>query len=102
VRVTARSSNSSVSEIARRHEYCILYAFSRQGKKHGRRAGPLPYLGRVPCPVVRSVAEGRQHNLETYLDEYIAAATITRDSEGPLFRTAAGKTGELTRNLMWQ
>jgi integrase/recombinase XerD len=46
----------------------------------------------VPC----------HHNLETYLDEYIAAAGIAHDPDGPLFRTAAGKTGELTRNPMWQ
>jgi integrase/recombinase XerD len=46
----------------------------------------------VPC----------HHNLETYLDEYIAAAGIARDPDGPLFRTAAGKTGELTSNPMWQ
>jgi integrase/recombinase XerD len=42
------------------------------------------------------------HNLETYLDEYIAAAGITGDPDGPLSRTAAGKTGELTCNPMWQ
>ena len=46
----------------------------------------------VPC----------HHNLEKYLDEYIAAAGIAGDPDGPLFRTAAGKTGELTRNPMWQ
>ena len=46
----------------------------------------------VPC----------HHNLEKYLDEYIAAAGIAGDPEGPLFRTAAGKTGELTANPMWQ
>jgi site-specific recombinase XerD len=46
----------------------------------------------VPC----------HHNLEQYLDEYIAAAGIAHDHNGPLFRTAAGKTGELTRNSMWQ
>jgi site-specific recombinase XerD len=46
----------------------------------------------VPC----------HHNLETYLDEYITAAGIARDPDGSLFRTAAGKTGELTRNPMWQ
>jgi hypothetical protein len=33
----------------------------------------------------------------TSKDEYIA----TGDPDGPLFRTAAGKTGELTRNPMW-
>jgi len=46
----------------------------------------------VPC----------HHNLETYLDEYIAAAGIAHDRNGPLFRMAAGKTGELTQNKMWQ
>jgi site-specific recombinase XerD len=45
----------------------------------------------VPC----------HHNLEKYLDEYIAAAGIAADLEGPLFRTAAGKTGALTGNPMW-
>ena len=46
----------------------------------------------VPC----------HHNLEQYLDEYIADAGIAGDPDGPLFRTAAGKTGALTGNAMWQ
>jgi site-specific recombinase XerD len=46
----------------------------------------------VPC----------HHNLEQYLDEYIAAAGIAGDPYGLLFRTAAGKTGTLTGNAMWQ
>jgi site-specific recombinase XerD len=46
----------------------------------------------VPC----------HHNLEQYLDDYIAAAVLDHDPDGPLFRTAAGKTGELTANPMWQ
>ena len=46
----------------------------------------------VPC----------HHNLEKYLDQYIAAAGIASDPDGPLFRTAAGKSGKLTRNAMWQ
>jgi integrase/recombinase XerD len=46
----------------------------------------------VPC----------HHNLEQYLDEYIAAAGIADDPDGLLFRTAAGKTGKLTPNAMWQ
>jgi integrase len=41
------------------------------------------------------------HNLEKYLDEYIAAAGIAGDPEGPLFRTADGKTSTLTGNPMW-
>jgi len=46
----------------------------------------------VPC----------HHNLEQYLDDYIAAADIGAAPDGPLFRTAAGKTGALTRNAMWR
>jgi integrase/recombinase XerD len=46
----------------------------------------------VPC----------HHNLEQLLDQYIAAAGIAGDADGPLFRTAAGKTGMLTGNSMWQ
>ena len=46
----------------------------------------------VPC----------HHNLEQLLDEYIAAAGIAGAPEAPLFRTAAGKTGQLTGNSMWQ
>jgi integrase/recombinase XerD len=42
----------------------------------------------VPC----------HHTLEQYLDEYITAAGIAGDSDGVLFRTAAGKTGMLTTN----
>src|SRR5271165_2585084 len=36
------------------------------------------------------------HNLEAYLDAYIAVAGIRDDSKGPLFRSATGRTGELT------
>jgi integrase len=46
----------------------------------------------VPC----------HHNLEQYLDEYIAAAGIAGDPHAPLFQTAAGKTGTLTGKPMWQ
>ena len=46
----------------------------------------------VPC----------HHNLERYLDEYIAAAGIAEDPDAPLFQTAAGRTGRLTGNALWQ
>lgn len=46
----------------------------------------------VPC----------HHNLEAYIDEYIAASGIAEDAEGWLFRTAAGRTGSLTISQMWQ
>ena len=40
------------------------------------------------------------HNLELYLDEYIAAAGIAGDPDGPLFRTTGRKTG--LQQEMWQ
>jgi integrase/recombinase XerD len=40
------------------------------------------------------------HKLEIFLDEYIAAAGIADDDNGPLFRTAIGKTGTLTDKPM--
>jgi site-specific recombinase XerD len=46
----------------------------------------------VPC----------HHNLEKFLDEYIAAAGVAEDAAGPLFRTVAGRTGNLTNNSLWQ
>ena len=46
----------------------------------------------VPC----------HHNLELYLDSYLAAAGIAEDLDGPLFRTAAGRTGLLTAKPLWQ
>jgi site-specific recombinase XerD len=36
------------------------------------------------------------HNAEAYLDAYIEAADIAADRKAPLFRSAAGKTGQLT------
>jgi hypothetical protein len=40
------------------------------------------------------------HMLEKYLDEYVAAAEIVVDTEGPLFRTTGRKTGQA--HAMWQ
>jgi integrase len=40
------------------------------------------------------------HNLERYLDEYIEAAGIAYDPDGPLFRTTGRKTG--AQHPMWQ
>lgn len=40
------------------------------------------------------------HTLEEYLDDYIQAAGIADDAKGPMFRTAPGKAGLLTRNPM--
>jgi site-specific recombinase XerD len=40
------------------------------------------------------------HTLEAYLDEYVKAAGIADDAQGPLFRTAPGTGASLTRNPM--
>lgn len=40
------------------------------------------------------------HNAESYLDEYIAVAAIASDRKGPLFRSAAGKAGFLSKERM--
>jgi site-specific recombinase XerD len=43
------------------------------------------------------------HNLEAWLDEYIAAAGISGDRKGPLFCTAADRSGKtLTKNALYQ
>jgi integrase/recombinase XerD len=42
------------------------------------------------------------HNLDPYLEEYIAAAGIAQDRKGPLFRTTRGRSGELTGNSLLQ
>lgn len=38
------------------------------------------------------------HTLEAYLDEYVKAAGLAADPKGALFRSAPGKSAELTRN----
>lgn len=40
------------------------------------------------------------HNLEEYLDAYIEAAGIGHDRKSPLFRSAIGKTGQLSDRAM--
>jgi site-specific recombinase XerD len=43
------------------------------------------------------------HNLDAYLEAYIEAAGIAQDPKGPLFRTAADRSGRaLTRNALYQ
>jgi integrase/recombinase XerD len=42
------------------------------------------------------------HNLDRYLEEYLAAAGVAEDRKGPLFRTTRGRSGELTGNPMTQ
>jgi integrase/recombinase XerD len=47
-------------------------------------------VNKMPC----------HHNLEDYLHEYIKAAGIKGVPKGPVFRSAAGRTGVLTSNAL--
>jgi integrase/recombinase XerD len=47
-------------------------------------------LNEMPC----------HHKLEGYLDAYLGAAGIAGDRKGPLFRSAIGKTGQLSARPM--
>ena len=40
------------------------------------------------------------HLLQDYMDEYLTACGLAEDKASPLFRTAAGKTGQLTDRRM--
>jgi site-specific recombinase XerD len=40
------------------------------------------------------------HNLEAYLDAYLEAAGLNEAKKSPLFRSARGRTGALTKNAM--
>jgi integrase len=42
------------------------------------------------------------HNLDRYLEEYIAAAGIADDRKSRLFRTTRGRSGKLTDNSLLQ
>ncbi len=42
------------------------------------------------------------HNLDRYLEEYIAGAGIAEDRKGSLFRTTRGRSGELTGSSLLQ
>jgi integrase/recombinase XerD len=55
----------------------------RLHEKNGR-------LNEMPC----------HHKLEEYLDAYMKAAGIGADHKGPLFRSAIGKTGQLSGKPM--
>jgi integrase len=85
----------------------LVYSFSRVGAAVKMRVEDFYTQGRRGW--VRLYEKGGQrhempahHNLDNYLEEYIAAAGIAAERKGPLFRTMRGKTGQLTRNPMQQ
>lgn len=64
--------------------------FSHQGRRWVRLHEKNGRLTEVPC----------HHTLTQYLDEYIGTTGLGRDKSGPLFRSAAGRSGTLADHAM--
>lgn len=82
----------------------MIYTFARIGAVLGMNVGD--YYSQVRRGYVRLAEKGGKKldspcvsTLETYLDEYIAAAGIGNDTNGPLWRTTGRRTGEIHRML---
>ena len=85
----------------------MVYTFARVGAAISMRVEDFYVQGRRGW--VRLHEKGGKehempthHNLDRYLEEYIAAATIGEDRKGPLFRTARGRSGQLTGKPLLQ
>ena len=86
----------------------LLYTFARVGAATAMRVGD--YFTRwASVGWVRLHEKGGRHHempchhaLQEWLDAYLATAGIEVDTRGPLFRTAAGRTGGLTAAAMTQ
>jgi integrase len=85
----------------------MVYTFARVGAAVSMRVEDFYVQGRRGW--VRLHEKGGKehempthHNLDRYLEEYIAAAGIAEPRKGPLFRTTKGRSGELTGNSMLQ
>ena len=85
----------------------MVYTFARVGAVIGMRVEDFFVQGRRGW--VRLHEKGGKehempthHNLDSYLEEYIAAAGIGQDRKGPLFRTSKGRGGELADRPMLQ
>ena len=71
----------TVEDVYWQHRRLWVRLHEKGGKEHS-----------MPC----------HHNLETYLQDYIEAAGLAGDREGPLFRTTVRRTGVLTDRPMTQ
>ena len=85
----------------------MVYTFARVGAAISMRVEDFYVQGRRGW--VRLHEKGGKehempthHNLDRYLEEYIAAAGIGEDRKGPLFRTTKGRSGKLTANSLLQ
>jgi site-specific recombinase XerD len=85
----------------------MAYTFARVGAAIGMKVEDYYVQGRRGWVRLHEKG-GKQHempahhNLDAYLEAYIAAAGIAGDRKGPLFRSAEGKTGKLTDGPMRQ
>lgn len=79
----------------------MVYTFARVGAAIGMRVEDV-YVQARRTWVRLQEKGGKQHempchhNLDDYLHSYIASAQIAGDGKGCLFRSAAGRTGQLT------
>lgn len=85
----------------------MVYSFARVGAVLGMRVEDFFVQGRRGW--VRLQEKGGKlhempthHNLDKYLEAYIAAAAIGDERKEPLFRTTRARTGELTERAMLQ
>ena len=85
----------------------MVYTFARVGAAVSMRVEDFYVQGRRGW--VRLHEKGGKehempthHNLDHYIEEYISVAGIAQDRKGPLFRTAKGRSGELTGNSLLQ
>ena len=85
----------------------MAYSFARVGAMLAMRVEDYYTQGRRAWLCLHEKGGKRHempahHNLEGYLDAYVAAAGIAEDRKGYLFRTAAGKQNRLTANPLSQ
>jgi integrase len=83
----------------------MVYSFARVGAVVGMKVDDY-YQNGKRCWLRLNEKGGRfhevpvHHNAEAYLDAYIRQAAIADDSKSPLFRSAAGRSRDLTQNAM--
>ncbi len=85
----------------------LVYTFSRVGAAIAMRVGDVYIQGKRIWVRLHEKGGKRHempahHNLEAYLDAYIAAAGLARDPKGLLFRSTVGRSGELTERPLSQ
>jgi site-specific recombinase XerD len=85
----------------------MAYTFARVGAAVGMNVGDYYPEGKLWALRFKEKGGKRKqiaahHKLEEYMDAYLTAAGLADVKGAPLFRTARGKTGQLTENRMSQ